>query len=89
MRNAGTGDNDTLKCSGNTDWQQAVLFMNSRVIIQNNFFLIIQACGFFWKNLSKIAIFYRPRSSFIYFSSTLVFPSGKTLGLRFFYSIRG
>ena len=38
---------------------------------------------------NELAIFYRPRSSFIYFSSTLVFPSGKTLGLRFFYSIRG
>ena len=35
MRNAGTGDNDTLKCSGNTDWQQAALFItlfiNSRL----------------------------------------------------------
>ena len=31
-----------------------------------------------------IAIFYRPRSSFIDFSTSWVFPSGKTLGLRLF-----
>ena len=54
VRNAGTGDNDTVKCSGNTLWQCLLFTNGNRVTICDNKIQINRAIfGFFSKNLSK------------------------------------